>query len=121
MKWAEIKGVRIIDDELVPAALFRPRDVSCFNVTFEFLVGVRGELGADVFTIVVCNQSWIDCFVDNGKATSRGRLVLEEYDYEKIQSHVSKLVERVHGKDWNEIVAGISRFASWEFENYSEI
>lgn len=98
-----------------------PDDSTCFGLWIEFRVGLKKENAADDFRLFVCTPSWLEkeCH-ENTVLWGRHCLIVSEYDFDLITLEMNRCIENCDGKDWLTIANKISRFAAWEFEDYSE-
>lgn len=98
---------------------FRPTQPDRFAVILRLLVGPSPGNGEESFDVTVCTPLWLhDKCEREGILVGRHHIVVLGYDYEAIQSAISRLVERCSGPTWREIAVKVSRIAYWEFEDY---
>ena len=102
-----------------------------FCVLVDLCIADKEMDGGEIFSLVVCSPKWFENNVLKPEpkhptheriakyAFGRHHLFLEEYDAEEIQTAVSEIVSRAKGKDWSEVALYLSRYFSWEFEDYS--
>lgn len=106
-----------IDSAVVSLEEYAPDDPDFFGFWIEFKVGAENRDGADDFRLFVCTPDWIK---NNNSSAVWGRhmLMLPDYDLDVIKKEINKCIESCIGNDWTAIAAKISRYASWEFEDY---
>ena len=126
---AEIKRFCIWDDH---CQYFYPNDPEYFFAMVDMDIGLAGSEGGDIFNLMVCTPRWFEENIMTIRPTERshetfrknifGRhyLFVHTFDEAEIEKEVQVLVDRVKGKDWDEIAPRLSRFFGWEYEDYNE-
>lgn len=114
----EIKS--FISPDILDFKNFEPTDKESFSFLLEFIVGLKGEKGGDEFSIEVSTPKWL---LENYKKEDvlfcRHRIIVFEYDINRIINEIENHFESVIGNSWEEIANKISRIAHWEFEDYT--
>ena len=83
------------------------------------LAGPDDGPGEESFDLTVCSLGWLADRVRRDNVYSgRHHLIVERYDWPRIEAWVRRHVAACQGVDWAEVAAKISRFAYWEFEDY---
>lgn len=100
---------------------FAPEDPENFCVPVRVLVGPKGQPGEESYDIQVCSPKWLDSVCKREFfVVGRHYLVVSEYDFLRIRSVITRLVERVAGDSWDEVAEKLARIGYWEFEDYHE-
>ena len=113
----EIKS--FISPDILDFKNFEPTNKESFSFLLELVVGVKGKVGGDLFSIEVSTPKWL---LENYKKEEilfcRHRIIVFEYDINRIINKIENHFESVTGNSWEEIANKISRIAHWEFEDY---
>lgn len=115
---AELRG---LDSADAPGGLeaFAPDDPDVFALAVGASIGPAGGDGADLFYFHVCSPGWIEANPPpKGFEFMHGYLVLSRWDHKIVERAVSDLCLRTEGADWREVATKLSRYGSWEFEDY---
>lgn len=113
---AQLKG---IDANTTDFESFRPEDPERFGFWMNASIGSDESEGADDFQVFVCNQAWLDGrHARSLSASDRHLLVGAPYDALAIRTALEERVGQCSGGTWPDVVAQVSNFAVWEFENY---
>lgn len=91
-----------------------------FSVFIEAIIGVEGGSGEESFGFVVCNPAWLDLSLSGEQSYfwSRARLVMNRYDFKRIEAAVRDLCAGAEAEDWISVARLLSRHTLWEFEDY---
>jgi hypothetical protein len=113
---AELKSV---DSPDVDFATYWPEDESCFSFPITLRIGAEGRDAADLFQMTVCTPAWL-CRENAGKTAVLGQnlLIVFDYNWAMIHSYLENRINRLTAESWSALAVKLSRFASWEFENY---
>ena len=85
------------------------------------LAGPDDGPGEESFDLTVCSLDWLAERVSrDGVFDGRHHLIVEQYDWPRIEAHLRGRVAACEGADWDEVATRIARFAYWEFEDYVE-
>jgi|ERR1700688_1662275 len=99
-----------------------PADLTCFGILLQVLIGPRDGEGEESFEFVVCNPEWLrKKYGDDGVIICRHYIIVFDFDFSRIKSAIESLVARAYGEDWHEIALKLSRYAQWEFEDYTPV
>ncbi len=83
------------------------------------LVGPKDEEGEEAFEMVVSTPSWLtDRYFPDEVVSGSDRLIVFDYDWNRIEAYLRKRVSACTGGDWHEVASKIGRFARWEFQDY---
>lgn len=114
---AEVKS--ITSPDIVNFTNYFPEDETTFAFLMQIIVGIKGEKGGDSFNIEVCTPKWL---LENNNSDDiifgRHKLIVFEYNIERIIKLITKHCESCEGNNWEEIANKIARIALWEFEDY---
>jgi len=116
---AAIKFVENADTPSLNPIAYVPEDPTDFACTFGLTIGPANGQGGEQFYLTVCSPKWLSrrCEKD-GFVWGRHHLIVSEYNLKAITGTITRFVERCSGESWKEVAAQLSRFASWEFEDY---
>jgi len=97
-----------------------PEDPTTFGLWIEFSAGGNESSGADDFRIYVCSPNWLDheC-AQRSVIWGRHLLITQVWNIAMIREHIESMLALCEGLDWQSLALQISRFAAWEFEDYS--
>jgi hypothetical protein len=114
---AEVKS--ILSPDIFDFKSYYPEDDSCFLFLIQVIVGIKGKEGGDTFSVEVCTPKWLSENYSTGSIIlGRGKLVVLEYNIDKVLKRITEYCESCTGDSWQEIVNKISRLGLWEFEDY---
>ena len=116
---SEVKS--IISAEIADFSTYRPRDEKSFSFLLMVAVGPKGKEGEEVFNIQICTPKWL---MDNHNlgemVLGKHKLIVFEFEMQRILDKVKGLFDSCSGKDWDEIAIKLSRIGHWEFEDYQK-
>ena len=113
---AEIKSIMSPD---IDFQVFYPEDDTCFSFLIQVIVGIKGKDGGDAFSIEVCTPKWFEQnYHDTDIVFGRGKLIVFNYNIEKVIKRITQYCESCFGDTWDDIACKISRIGLWEFEDY---
>jgi hypothetical protein len=114
---SEVKN--IISPDIINFQSYWPEDEESFSFLLTVLVGPKGENVEESFDIVVCTPKWLLSKYDkNETILGADKLIVFEFNMERILARIRKLFDNCSGSDWNDIAIKLSRVGHWEFENY---
>ena len=117
---ADLKSLDSVD---APAgiATFKPDDSETFAITIGAVVGPSDGPGGELFYFSACTAGWLRANPpEKGFAFLHGHILLSHWDPDLVHRAISDLCHRTVGGDWNEVAIKLSRYGSWEFEDYRE-
>jgi hypothetical protein len=110
---ARLKTLR--SDEIPDLAQYSPPHPDEFAVPLVLEVGPLGLKGRERFDLLVVTPQWLRTrHGARGAVTGRGKLLVFEWDYERLRTFLAKQVESCTGKSWPEVVRKVERIADWE-------
>ena len=112
----EIKNVISPDIDL---ATFQPEEPDNFLFLLEYIIGISGKDGGDIFQIIVWTPKWL--LKNYGKEDTlycSHRLIVFEYDIDRILKKIENRIVSCQGNNWQEVALQLSKFAHWEFDDY---
>jgi hypothetical protein len=116
---AMIKFVENADTPSLSVSAYFPEDPSDFRCTIGLTIGPATGDGGEQFYLTVCSLKWLAKACEkSGFLWGRHHLIVPEYNLKTIMSVVTKFVDRCSGESWKEVAEKLSRFTSWEFEDY---
>ena len=100
---------------------FRPADADSFSFLLQIMIGPADGDAEESFDVVVCTPTWL---LRNHERKDiifgRHRLVVLEYDFERIRRVIQDYCARLNAPTWEGLAAKLARLGKWEFEDYSE-
>jgi hypothetical protein len=110
---ARLKSLR--SDEIPDLARWVPPQPDEFAVPLVLEVGPLGLKGRERFDLLVVTPQWLRTrHGARGAIAGRGKLLVFEWDYERLRAFLAKQVEACTGKSWPEVVRKVERIADWE-------
>lgn len=98
---------------------YYPSEPDNFGFLARLIVGEEKTEGGDIFDVMICTPQWLmSNFQESDIIIGRHYLIVFEYNYQRIYSRLKKLIENIHGDNWEEIALKIGRIGHWEFEDY---
>ena len=94
-----------------------PKDPLNFCFLIEAMIGADDSEGEDIFNIEVCTPEWLRSHWSN-ESILMGRLIVLEYDLNRIIAYISDYCGRCQGESWNEVAVKLAKLGAWEFEGY---
>ena len=115
---SEVKS--IISPDIPDFNAYYPDDYKNFALLIQVMVGPKGQDGSESFDIEVCTPQWLDEHREEYESViGKGKLIVFKLDLPSILARIRKIFNGCTGKDWNEIAINLSRYGTWEFENYA--
>jgi immunity protein 8 of polymorphic toxin system len=113
---------RLHSPDADPLCEFAPDDPESFAIFVQALVGPDGGEGEDSFGFTVCTAAWLATQPPPPKGFEfiRSTLLMRRWDYELLFRALTDLCRNTSGDTWDEIATSLSRYGSWEFEDYRE-
>ncbi len=110
---------RISSTEVIDFNTYRPIDEKSFSFLLTIVVGAKEMPGEELFDIEVCTPQWLmDNHNPGEMVLGKNKLIVFEFDMQRILKQLKKIFGECEGKDWNEIAIKLSRIGHWEFEDY---
>lgn len=102
-------------------AKFQPDEPEKFGFLLQVMVGPKDQTGEESFDIEICTPKWLmERYRKEDVIPGRHRLIIFEYNYQRLVQFIRDYCERWEGKSWEELAEKISRLGHWEFEDYKE-
>lgn len=123
---AELKYITSPDSvsstgEPCPLQRYTPQDPRSFTLYLEIFIGIRNSDGEERFGLIVSTPSGLEAELSSNEPRLFKCLLVNEWNYARIESFISKIVSTTNGKDWFEIAEKLNReIGGWEFENYRQ-
>jgi len=90
-----------------------------FSILVQLLVGPDGDVGEESFDITLCTPGWLaDQVYKYGILDARHHLVVDSYDYDRIETYLRNRVSELNESSWEKLAAKLGRLGRWEFEDY---
>ena len=116
---SEVKNIS--STEILDFNTYRPTHEKSFSFLLTVKVGSKGANGGDLFYIDICTPQWLMDNHNLGEVIlGKHKLIVFEFDMQRILKQIKALFDGCDGKDWNEIAIKLSRIGHWEFEDYRE-
>lgn len=92
-----------------------------FGVLVQLMAGPEGGPGEESFDITLCTAGWLAGRVRlEGIVDARHHLLVDSYDYDRLERYLSERVSACEGESWSEVAMRLGRLGKWEFEDYRE-
>ena len=116
---AEIKNIHSFDIDDLPN--YRPPDPESFSFHLRIIAGPLSAPGEESFDLIVSTPTWLsNNYPKEAIIIGRHRLIVMEYNFERIRKTITDLWESCEAPNWNELAEKLARFGHWEFEDYEE-
>ncbi len=114
---AELKGLHSPDADL---RIFTPSRPDNFGLLVQAMIGFEGSDASESFDVIVCSPAWLhdQCLKTGSGIFGTHHLVMNDFDYGRIESMLSQLCKSTEGRDWNELAMKLSCYGAWEFGSY---
>ncbi|MBY0491921.1 MAG: immunity 8 family protein [Gemmatimonadaceae bacterium] len=91
-----------------------------FSLLIEATIGQDESRGGEQFCFTVCNCPAMNLEVENasGRAWIRSVLLMKTFSYQLLIDALNELCARAGEGDWDSIARYISKYTSWEFEDF---
>jgi hypothetical protein len=117
---ARLKALR--SDEIPDLPSFSPPEPSSFSVPLVLEVGPLGLRGRERFDLLAVTPQWLlERHGRRGAVLGRGKLLVFEWNYERLRTFLAREVERCSGRTWPEVARKVSLLAEWEGEGENVI
>lgn len=114
---AEVK--RFHSPDVFDLSKFKPVDEKNFGFLLQVMIGIEGEEGEESFDIYVCTPQRLERqYGKSDVVFGEHLLIVQEYDFPRIQRRILEYVDKIEGETWDEIGALIDRIGKWEFRDY---
>jgi hypothetical protein len=114
---AELK--RLHSPDVMDLRQYVPDDRNNFGFLLQIMAAPKGEAGEESFDVVVCTPTWlIENLGEDGILIGRHHLVIDRYDYSKLQKYIASYCSKCTGATWSEAAIRLGRLGKWEFEDY---
>ncbi|KZL14861.1 Imm8 family immunity protein [Pseudovibrio sp. Ad37] len=119
---AELKQLTSLD---IDPKTYWPDVEDSFSFTLDAHIGPKGEATSELFQFHVCTPKWAVSNMVNKTFGDFGffgiyMILVEEYDFERIQTKISQLCSEINGESWSDVAIQLSRYAMWEYANYQQ-
>lgn len=99
---------------------WHPDDAERFALHVTAGIGPAGADGCEWFSFWICTPGWVAASEELPKGFAFGRyLLVSAWEPDVIDRAIRDLCRRTRGETWSEVAAKLSRFARWEFEDYT--
>ena len=110
---------RLHSPDLLDMQSLEPETPDNFCILVQAMIGPTGEQGEESFDFIVCTPKWLtESLSNHNYVLGRHHLIVARYDYNVIRDAVLFLCQTITGSTWKEVADHISRYGSWEFEDY---
>jgi Immunity protein 8 len=110
---ARLKSVT--SDQIPDLASWVPPEPEAFAVPLVLEVGPLGLRGRERFELLVVTPAWLlQRHGRKGAVVGRGKLLVFEWNLERIRAFLARKVEACSGATWPEVARKVARIAEWE-------
>ncbi len=104
-------------DDIPDLARWSPVEPDDFAVPLVLEVGPLGLRGKERFDLLVVTPKWLQArHGRRGAVPGRGKLIVFEWDLDRLRTYLAREVERCSGRTWPEVARKVGRLAEWEGE-----
>jgi len=112
---ARLKSLR--GKDVPDLARYLPPAPDDFAVSLVLEVGPLGLRGREEFELLVVTPRWLlERHGRKGLVPGRGKLLVFEWDYQRLRAFLARKVEACTGRTWPEVARKVGRIAVWEGE-----
>ncbi|HEX9401963.1 MAG TPA: immunity 8 family protein [Anaeromyxobacter sp.] len=112
---ARLKSLRC--DDIPDLARWSPPEPDEFAVPLVLEVGPLGLRGKERFELLVVTPRWLQArHGRRGAVPGRGKLIVFEWNLERLKAYLAREVERCSGRTWPEVARKVGQLAEWEGE-----
>ena len=98
---------------------FIPERIEELAINLTFTIGAKSSSGGDNFDLFVCSPEWLLKNMWEPEIV-RHTLIIRKYDIEEIKKIIANYIDKCQSNTWIETAEKLSRYFSWEFEDYKE-
>jgi hypothetical protein len=110
---ARLKALR--SDAVPDLSRYVPAVPGDFAIPLALEVGPLGLRGRERFELLVVTPRWLERrYGRRGAVPGRGKLVVFEWDLERIRAFLARKIEACTGDTWPEVARKVGRIAEWE-------
>ena len=110
---ARLKALR--SDEIPDLSRWSPPEPDEFAVPLVLEVGPLGLRGRERFELLVVTPRWLQArHGRRGAIPGRGKLIVFEWDLDRLRAYLAREVERCSGRTWPDVARKVGRIAEWE-------
>jgi hypothetical protein len=111
---------RLHSPDVDDLAGYRPEPADDFGLLLQVFAGPEGAEGEEAFDLILCTPKWLERTHDESDVVSgRHHLIVFRYDYDRLVRALEVQCQSAEGESWQDVAAKLSRFARWEFEDYT--
>jgi hypothetical protein len=112
----------LTSDEIPDLGRWAPPSQDDFAVPLVLEVGPLGLRGRERFELLVVTPGWLAArHGRRGAVLGRGKLIVFEWNLERLKSFLAREVERCTGRTWPEVARKVGRIAEWEGEGEGDV
>ena len=105
----------LYSDAVPDLARWAPPEPDDFAVPLVLEVGPLGLRGRERFDLLAVTPRWLASrHARRGAVLGHGKLVVFEWNYERLRAFLARQVEACSGPTWPDVVRKVSRIAEWE-------
>lgn len=99
---------------------YQPENEKLFCVNILLCIGIDdASEAADYFDLTVCSLEWLKLY-ESKPNILRHTMIIDRYNFKKIKSYINLCIDKCEGESWEEIGLKLSRYFSWEYEDYDK-
>lgn len=100
---------------------YAPSNLESFNLALSLAIGLERDKGSEIFQVSLVSPKWLlDHCNKNDIIIGRHYIIVLKYNYLEIEKKLNDICTQCIGADWEECALKLSRYFSWEFEDYVE-
>jgi hypothetical protein len=101
-------------------ARYTPPNPVSFALLVQIIVGPSNAPGEESADVHVVTPHWLEQQLDDDTVLScQHKVLVATYDWPKIERYLRARVSQCTATDWAGVGQKLSRFARWEFEDYT--
>jgi len=98
---------------------YAPDEPDGFGFLLQILIGPEDGPGEESFDLEVCTPKWLmRTYGPSAIIPGMHRLIVFEYNYERLYGFIDKQVGGVSGETWRDVARQLALLGHWEFDNY---
>jgi len=112
---------RLHSPDIQDLSTYQPESPTDFSFLLQVFAGSEASESEESFDVIVCTPRWLERKHDHSDVVpGYHHLIVFEYDYDRIVRAIELLCESAEGNSWLDVAKRLSRFARWEFDEYTE-
>ena len=110
----ELKAINLYDCEF---DRFNPENENYFERSIDLDIGIKGEEGSTIFSLLIVSPLWIEEKCKNHQIVWKNDLmIIDRFDHERIKNNIVEIINSCSKENWELSLASLLRYFSWEYE-----